>query len=130
MKKQLFRVQVWLAGLAVPVALGADEEAPEVPVGELSYCDLMEKIMTLAGWMYGLLMVLGVVFVLYAAFLYLISQGSDERISSAKKVLIYAIVALVVAVLAGGVSTLIENWGGVDTGGGIGNCDWNKASTP
>ena len=119
---------MWLAGL-VPVALGADE-APEVPVGELKYCDLMEKIMTLAGWMYGLLMVLGVVFVLYAAFLYLISQGSDERISSAKKVLIYAIVALVVAVLAGGVSSLIEDWGGVDTGGGLGNCDWGKATTP
>lgn len=116
---------MWLGSL-MPVAYGEVSSAPSVPtVGELSYCDLMEKIMNIAGWMYGLLMVLGVVFVLYAAFLYLISQGSDERISSAKKVLIYAIVALVIAVLAGGVSSLIEDWGGVDTGGGLENCKFN-----
>jgi hypothetical protein len=53
-----------------------------------------------------------VVFILYAAFLYLISQGSDERISTAKKVLIYAIVALVVAVLAASVPRLVLKWGG------------------
>jgi hypothetical protein len=120
MEKQFIRAQVWLAGL-MPVAFGQGD-APAVPVTELTYCDLMEKIMGIASWMYGLLMVLGVVFVLYAAFLYLISQGSEDRISSAKKVLVYAIVALVIAVLAGGVGSLIEDWGGVDTGAGIENC--------
>ena len=49
--------------------------------------------------MFGILMALGIVFVLYAAFLYLIAQGNDEKLKGAKNVLIYSVVALVVGVL-------------------------------
>ena len=106
------RVQSWLiglvsVGLSAPIAIAAP---PKLPSGPTNYDDFIAKIGVFAGWMYGILMALGVVFLLYAAFLYLISQGSDERISTAKKVLIYAIVALVVGVLAGSISKLVQTW--------------------
>ena len=70
--------------------------------------------------MFGILMALGIVFVLYAAFLYLMAQGNEERINTAKTVLIYSIVALIVGVLAGGVSVLIQDFVAQvpDSGGG------------
>jgi len=121
MKEQIIKAQMLLAGL-VPVA-----NAQPIPPDDVipDYCALICKITMVARWMYGILMILGVVFVLYAAFLYLISQGSDERIGNAKKVLIYAIVALVIAVLAWGVSGLVENWmagGSVGTGCDLESC--------
>jgi len=105
MKKQSVKTRLWLMGL-VPTAMAL----PTMPPPVENYCAFICKIFRFSQWMYGILMALSVVFILYAAFLYLISQGSDERISTAKKVLIYAIVALVVAVLAGSVHLLVENF--------------------
>lgn len=59
--------------------------------------------------LYNVLIALGVVFILYAAFLYMISQGDETRLATAKRVLIYAIVALVIGVLAGGVHSLVKD---------------------
>ncbi len=120
MKEQIVKAQMLLAGL-LPVAGAVSGDVPNPPDPSItSYCELICKITLVAQWMYGILMILGVIFVLYAAFLYLISQGSDERIGTAKKVLIYAIVALVIAVLAWGVSGLVEGWMTSGTPGGTG----------
>jgi uncharacterized membrane protein len=120
MKKQIVKAEMWLAGL-VPTAMAAtaaaDPVAPETTLKDM--CSVICMIKKIAGWFYGILMVLGVVYVLYAAFLYLISQGDKERIENAKKALIYAIIALVIAVLAGGISAVVEDLGGV-TGGAAG----------
>ena len=67
-------------------------------------------IVKIGRWMFAILMALGIVFVLYAAFLYLVAQGDDTKITTAKKVLIYSIVALVVGVLAGGVSVVVQDF--------------------
>ena len=63
---------------------------------------------TVAGWLFAILMSLAVVMIIYAAYLYLTAAGNPERITSAKKTLIYAIVAIVVALVAGGIPKLIE----------------------
>jgi hypothetical protein len=110
-KKRTISRPAWLIGLAAAwLAVPAAMALPTMPTSTPSYEKFIGQINTFASWMYGILMALSVVFILYAAFLYLISQGSDERISTAKKVLIYAIVALVVAVLAGSVHLLVENF--------------------
>jgi len=95
----------------VPAVNATSTYVPEPPSDLTNYCQFICKVRLFSRWMYGILMALSVVFILYAAFLYLISQGSDERISTAKKVLIYAIVALVVGVLAGSIPALVESWG-------------------
>jgi len=63
----------------------------------------------IAKWMFNVLMALGTVFVLYSAFLYMISAGDQEKINRAKNALIYAIAALVIGVLAGGADMLIKD---------------------
>jgi hypothetical protein len=51
-------------------------------------------------WMLGILLVVGVIFVIYAAFLYLTSGGEEEKVKKAKNFIIYAIIAIIVGVLA------------------------------
>ena len=74
-------------------------DTPEKAVGILN---------TVAGWLFTILFALAVVMIIYAAFLYLTAAGSPDRINSAKSILIYAIVAIVIALVAGGIPTLIE----------------------
>ena len=57
-------------------------------------------------------MALSIVFILYAAFLYIISQGNEDRIKMAKTILIYAVIGLVVAVLAGGINVIVQDFVG------------------
>ncbi len=54
----------------------------------------------LGSWMLGILLVLGVIFVIYAAFLYLTSGGDEGKVGKAKSFIIYAIIAIIVGVLA------------------------------
>ena len=84
-------------------------DSPEKIVGVLG---------TVAAWLFTILMALAVVMIVYAAFLYLTAAGSPDRLTSAKKTLIYAIVAIVVALVAGGIPVLILNL--LSDGGGLG----------
>jgi len=116
MKKLIVKTSLLLSGLVPAVALAAfdpieDEGPPELPSNAPKDFDsLINVITTVAQWMFGILMALSIVFILYAAFLYVISQGNEDRIKSAKTILIYAVVGLVVAVLAGGISVVIQEF--------------------
>lgn len=66
-------------------------------------------ITTIARWMFAILIGLGIIMVLYSAFLYMFSGGVEAKISSARKTLTYAIVALVVGILAGSVGAIIQS---------------------
>ncbi len=91
-----------------PNAPGTD--VPTLPKEVVSFPSLIKTIMLVGRWMFGILMALGVVFIVYAGFLYLIAQGNDTKLATAKKVLIYAIVGLIIGVLAGGVALMIQRF--------------------
>jgi len=59
--------------------------------------DLVQRILN---WVGGIIMVIALIMLLYAAILYLTAGGSTERVDKAKNYLIYAIVGIVVALLA------------------------------
>ena len=83
-------------------------EEPPTPITEPS--DIIDLIETVAGWLFGIILALYVIFLLIAAFLYLTAMGDQTKTSKAKTVLTYAIWALVIAVLAGGVSVFVKNF--------------------
>src|SRR3989344_6718251 len=119
MKKLVVKTSLLLSGL-IPAVAFADEGfdpldpgSPPPPLPEntpTNFKGLIDVIVTIAQWMFGILMALSIVFILYAAFLYIISQGNEERIKTAKTILIYAVVGLVVAVLAGGINMVIQDF--------------------
>jgi len=61
------------------------------------------------GWIFWLLMVFVVIFILYAAFLYLTSGGDPEKTGKAKGVIIYAVIALAVALLAKAIVAIVTS---------------------
>ncbi len=116
MKKLVIQTTLLLSGLIPASAFAVFDPTdpgnniPTLPEGPDSFKDIITVIVTIAKWMFGLLVALSIVFILYAAFLYVIAQGSDERIQTAKKILIYAIVGLVVGVLAGGIGVAVQQF--------------------
>lgn len=119
MTKFATKTSLFLSSLMPSVALAQDDifdptdenpDLPELPEGPQDFGEVIELIVKIGQWMFGLLMALSIVFILYAAFLYIIAQGNDVRIQAAKKILIYAIVGLVVAVIAGGASSVVQSF--------------------
>ena len=58
-------------------------------------------------WIFGLLLVIGAILILIAAFTYLTSGGDEEKTAKAKNWIIYAVVALVVAFIARGLLAIV-----------------------
>ncbi len=68
---------------------------------------------TIIDYLFTILLVLSVVFILLAAFKYLTAGGDEEKIGSAHKILLWAVVAIAVALLSQGVIFLVQSIIGV-----------------
>jgi cytochrome bd-type quinol oxidase subunit 2 len=62
--------------------------------------DIVDIIVTVARWIRTIFFVVAAIFILMAAFGYLTSGGNEDKVKSAKNQLIYAVVAIVIALLA------------------------------
>ena len=58
-------------------------------------------ISRIVNWITGLFFVVAVLYIFYAAYLFLTSGGDEEKIKLAKTQLLYSIIAIAVALLAG-----------------------------
>lgn len=106
---------LFLSGLLIRVASAAyDPNKPlEKPV--TSFQQLIDLIERAARWFLGGIIAIAVVFLLYAAFLYLTAGGNDEKVKQAKNIIIYVVVAIIVALVAAGVVNIVQNFIGVST---------------
>lgn len=93
-----------LLTLAIVKQSVPDKDATPLGTGVGGIGDI---IVTIAIWMYIILLALAVVFILLAAFKYLTS-GGGEGVAVAHKMLIYAVVAIAVAILAQGIIFVIR----------------------
>jgi hypothetical protein len=72
-------------------------------------------------WIYAAAIIVGVIYILIAAYKYITAGGEAEKVSGAHKALTYAAIGIAVAILAYGVPVIIFNFvtaGG--TGGTVG----------
>jgi len=74
---------------------------------------LVEKI---AKWFQAFFFIIAAIFIIMAAFGYLTSAGDDDKVKKAKSQLVYAVVAIVVALLAFVMVTILKNFLGAGTG--------------
>lgn len=78
---------------------------PQPPVADVNLQTIISRGVA---WATGLLILLAVVFIIYAAYLFLTSGGNEEDIKKAKNYVIYAAVAIAVALLANGVVAVVK----------------------
>ncbi len=79
-------------------------------------------ICSLLGWLFILFIILAVVFVIVAAFKYLTAGGDAEKVGTANHMLIYAVVAVAVALLARAIPVIVANFFNASAGAALGVC--------
>jgi hypothetical protein len=111
--KNLLVISAVFALLVMPVmsfaATGYEEPPPSVP-GFSSASAFLGVLDRVIGWIFTLLLVLAVIFILYAAFKYLTAAGDPTTISTANKMLLYAAIAIAVAVLSRSIPLLVKQF--------------------
>ncbi len=68
-------------------------------------------------WLYVIFFIIAVLFIIFAAFTYLTAGGDPEKTTKARDQLIYAAVAIAVALLAVGFQSIISNFLAAPTSG-------------
>jgi hypothetical protein len=108
--------------LAFPVLASA--QITNAPISAPSNINNISQITSSAGiiciainWIFWLLIVLTIIFVLVAAFKYLTAAGDPEKVKSASHTLLYAAIAVVVALIAKGLPLIVSSF----IGGGLSN---------
>lgn len=99
MKKNTLLASALIAFLLFPalgLAIDPLKEA-DVPTTPTALVTWMEVILD---WVFSIVMILAILFMLVAAFLFLTAGGSPEKIATARQMLIYAIIGIGVALLA------------------------------
>lgn len=131
MKKSFIIGLTLLALIAVPAAATfaqtgkcdpSSEQGIQCPLDESKFgsgpsffIDLLDKV---SNWMFTFLLVAAVIFIVYAAYNYLLSEGSEEKVAAAHKMLIFAAVAVAVALLSRGfVFVIKQTVGGANPAG-------------
>jgi uncharacterized membrane protein len=72
-------------------------------------------ICTIINWIFWLLIILTIIFVLVAAFRYLTAAGDPEKVKAAGATLLYAAIAIVIALIAKGLPLIVSSF----IGGGL-----------
>lgn len=105
--KLLFILPVLSLAIMPVLSFAQTPPSENAPIQSLS--GLQTWLTSLLAWLNTIFWILTAFFVLFAAFKYLTAQGDEDKIKSAKNMLIYAVIAMVVALFAGGIDTLVDN---------------------
>ncbi|MDO8466986.1 MAG: hypothetical protein Q7S83_02485 [bacterium] len=104
--KYLIKTIIAISSLA-PLMAFADISG--IPTGiKAGTTNLGKLISDVSGWATGLLIALSVLFVIYAAFLYLTAGGDPKNVENAKNIIIYAVIAIVIALMANLVASIAK----------------------
>jgi len=88
--------------------------AQTVPVSNIrDLSGITYLLRTLLQWIYTIFFIIAAIMIIWAAFSYLTAGGDEEKIDTAKKRFIYAIVAVAIAIVATSVSFVVGNLVGI-----------------
>jgi membrane-associated phospholipid phosphatase len=91
-----------------------------VPQGQItSLQGVLQTLCTVFAWAFYFLIVIAVIFVIVAAFKYLTAAGDPEKVKSAGATLLYAAIAIGVALLARAVPLVVGSFLGAQ---GVSSC--------
>jgi len=72
----------------------------QAAISNFTIYSITDILKALQDWFSGILATLGVIIMLYAAFLYMTAGGDEEKVGKAKKTLLYGLVGVGIAILA------------------------------
>jgi 4-amino-4-deoxy-L-arabinose transferase-like glycosyltransferase len=122
MKKKLFILlsNPMLSATMLMIAIGgvASAALPPAPTLVSSAETLDAKVFCpVVDIMFWVLLSVSIIMVLWAAYLYVTSEGDNEKPSQARKMVLYAAIGIAIALLAKGVPAIIGDLFGVGSSG-------------
>ena len=115
-----------IVALVIPALTFAAEtptgatQTVNVPQGNItSVGSVLNLLCSVFGWAFYFLIVLAVIFVIVAAFKYLTAAGDPEKVKAAGATLLYAAVAIAVALLAKSIPLIVGSFVGAS---GVSSC--------
>lgn len=101
--KKLFLLSSLAVFLSPSLALARD-------LDNLKVGDVVDILGNIRDWFAGIVAIVAVAMILWAAFLYMTSAGDDNKITQAKKTLVWAIIGIIVALAAYGIFAMIKSF--------------------
>ncbi|MEK7629945.1 MAG: pilin [Patescibacteria group bacterium] len=108
----IFVKQATAQGLDKPIYQGGGTGKYTLPRPDVlldSKIESASKLSIYVDWLMGIFWTLAVGMVIWAAFLYLTAGGDEEKVKEAKKRILYAVIAAVIALLATGIQAIVGN---------------------
>ena len=88
--------------------VGATDQTTVTQVDDVT--DFQTLLQSIVGWVQVFFYIVATLMIILAAWDYLSSGGSEEKVTAARQKVIYALVAIAIAVIAGGVVSLVRNF--------------------
>lgn len=113
-----------LTAISAPIIASAetdhiiDTNSSAYQTGSYTLNDIMAMIISISGWILGLVGSLALLMFVYGGFMFLISAGSSDKIGQAKKILIAAVIGLVIVFSSYMIIRFVAQAVGVDWQGG------------
>ncbi len=127
MFKKIFLVSSCLAliltAIGAPLSARAqdsviDPNTEAYETGDYSLNDIMTMVISISGWILGIVGSLALLMFVYGGFMFLISAGSSDKIGQAKKILVAAVIGLVIVFSSYMIIRFVSQAIGVDWQGG------------
>lgn len=80
---------------------------PEIPEINVNIWEILDRALN---WFFGIALVVAAIMLVYAGFNYVTAGGNDEKIKTATKTLIFALIGVAIALLAKGLPLLIQDF--------------------
>ncbi len=103
----------YIALVTVPYFASAQVPPPQTISG------VWDLVCMLFGWLFILIMFAAVVYIILAAYNYLTANGDAKKVEKANHMLLYAVIGVVVAVLARNIPKIAANVVGLNTSSGL-----------
>ena len=102
-------VNVWVPVVLLGISFDAPALAGSLPSTPTSLNQFIDLICRLAYWLFAFLIVAAVIFIIIAAWNYMLAAGDAEKVSTAHRMIAYTAVAIIVAVLARAIPFIVVN---------------------
>lgn len=114
MKQKIFILSLILF-ISLTITIFAEEKTTEItipnPLGETS--DIYTLIEKITNFLIGIAIVVTPIIIVYAGFIYITAGGNEEKVKTAQKVLIWALIGFALVLIARGVPALIKQFLGI-----------------
>lgn len=116
MKKRIQKAvilgEIVLLGLMIVLSVGAQPVEPPVQG------DLWSILRDIIKYLFGILIIAGSIGVLIAGFLFITAQGDAEKVKTARNIVIYSLVGIIVGGLAYALVNIVKTMLGIGGAGG------------